>query len=226
MIPLRDDHQSRSFPVVTLLLILVNAYVFIHWQLATGLEETVTQAGFLPIELTSHVRGGWTHLFTGMFMHGGWMHLIGNMWFLWVFGRGVEENCGHGRYLIFYLLCGVAASLAFAALAPKSDIPLVGASGAISGVLGGYLLQHPKARVLSVIPIFGFIRIAQIPAWFFLLYWIGIQIVSQLLATQREGVETSGVAYAAHIGGFLAGLLFIGLFQRGADDRRTLRAVL
>jgi len=220
MIPLRDDQENKVFPLVTFLLIAVNAYVFIVWQMRIGVAESVDYAGFLPLELTSHIRGGWTHLFMAMFMHGGWMHLIGNMWFLWVFGSRVENNCGHLRYLVFYLLCGVLATLAFTALAPHSDVPLVGASGAISGVLGAYLLHHPKARILTFVPIWFFFRLIEFPAWFFLLVWIGLQIFSELRASAAHGMESSGVAYGAHIGGFLAGLILIVLFEKGRDSRR------
>jgi membrane associated rhomboid family serine protease len=222
MIPLRDDQQSRTFPAVTLLLIAVNAYVFAFWQIPMGVNVSVDRAGFLPIELTSHAQGGWTHLFTAMFMHGGWMHLIGNMWFLWVFGRGVEDSCGHIRYLLFYLLCGVAATLAFTALAPNSEIPLVGASGAISGVLGAYLLHFPRARVLTIVPIVGvFIRLMQLPAWMFLLFWIALQIFFQYAALNAHGVHTSGVAYAAHIGGFIAGMGLIVFFEKSPTRARS-----
>ena len=220
MIPLRDDQPTSRFPIITLLLIALNTYVFIHWQLHVGLDESVALAGFLPVELTSHAPGGWTHLFTGMFMHGGWMHLIGNMWFLWIFGNNIEDNCGPFRYLIFYLLCGIAATLAFTAFAPHSSVPLVGASGAISGVLGAYLLHHPRARVLTLIPIWFFFRIIEIPAWFFLLFWIGLQILSEYLASTMHGVETSGVAYMAHIGGFVAGMGLIVFFEQPRGRRR------
>ncbi len=218
MIPLRDDQPKRSFAFVNLLLIALNIYVFIAWQMRVGVDETVMRAGFLPIELTSHEPGGWTHLFAAMFMHGGWMHLLGNMWFLWVFGANIEDNCGHFRYLIFYLLCGIAATLAYTALAPQSEIPLVGASGAISGVLGAYLLHHPQARVLTVVPIFGPIfRIMEIRAWFFLLIWIGLQIISQVLASRAHGDDGGGVAYGAHIGGFIAGMGLIVFFEKGNE---------
>ena len=132
----------------------------------------------------------------------------------WIFGKNIEDNCGHFRYLIFYLLCGVAATLAFTAMAPRSEVPLVGASGAISGVLGAYLLHHPNARVLTLVPFGIFTRLMEIPASAFLLVWIGFQIVSQLLAASTRGVEGSGVAYAAHIGGFVAGLGLIVFFER------------
>src|SRR5258705_9379067 len=201
MIPLRDDPPTERFPIVTILLIALNALVFIGWQLRVGLEHSVDVGGFLPIELTSHTPGGWTHIYTSMFMHGGWMHLIGNMWFLWIFGNNIEDNCGHFRFFAFYILCGAAATLAYTVFAPDSTVPLVGASGAISGVLGAYLLHHPHARVLTLIPFGIFTRLMEIPAWIFLLIWIGFQVVSQLLAASVHGVEGGGVAYAAHIGG-------------------------
>jgi membrane associated rhomboid family serine protease len=147
------------------------------------------------------------------------MHLIGNMWFLWIFGSNVEDNCGPFRYLLFYLLCGVAATLAFTALAPNSQVPLVGASGAISGVLGAYLLHHPNARILTLLPIIIFYRLIVVRAWFFLLVWIGLQIFSQIAATHKHGVESSGVAYAAHIGGFIAGMGLIVFFEKGRRSR-------
>jgi len=220
MIPLRDDQQTERFPIVTLLIIILNAYVFVAWQLRIGLQHSVNLSGFLPIELTSHSPGGWTHILTSMFMHGGWMHLIGNMWFLWIFGSNIEDNCGPFRFLIFYLLCGFAATLAFTALDPRSSIPLVGASGAISGVLGAYLLQHPTARVLTLVPLGIFTRLMEIPAWIFLLLWIGLQILSQVALTSAHGVQTSGVAYAAHIGGFISGMGLIVFFERGRRRRR------
>jgi len=220
MLPLRDDQSTRSFPIITLLLILANVAVFAGWQLRVGLEDSVAMAGFLPEELTTKSSTTWYYIFTSMFMHGGWMHLIGNMWFLWIFGRNVEDNCGAIRYLLFYLLCGVAATLSFTIVDPHSKIPLVGASGAISGVLGAYLLHHPRARVLTVVPLGPFIRLMEIPAWMFFLVWIGLQIGSQILASRTHGVQTSGVAYAAHIGGFLAGMFFVSIFEKGRDSGR------
>ena len=220
MIPLRDDRPLRTFPVITLLIIAANAFVFVGWQLRQGLDESVARAGFLPIELTTHMPGAWPHLFLAMFMHGGWMHLIGNMWFLWIFGSSIEDNCGPIRYLIFYLLCGIASTLAFTAMAPTSNIPLVGASGAISGVLGAYLLHHPRARVLALIPLGPIMRLMEVRAWFFLLVWIGLQIFYQYVTTAAHHRETSGVAYVAHIGGFIAGMGLIVFFEKGRDTQR------
>jgi membrane associated rhomboid family serine protease len=215
MIPLRDDQPTYSFPVVNILIIALNALVFIGWQLKFGLEASVQRAGFLPIEYTEHIPGAWTHVFTSMFMHGGWMHIIGNMWFLWIFGDNIEDICGHFRYLIFYLLCGVAATLAFALISPRSDIPLVGASGAISGVLGAYLLHYPRARVLSLVWLGIFTRLMEIPAWVFLLVWIGFQVFFQV----RDSASRGGVAYGAHIGGFIAGMGLIIFFERSPKKR-------
>jgi membrane associated rhomboid family serine protease len=220
MLPLRDDQPTRSFPFITLLLIAANVLVFAGWQLRVGLEDSVAMAGFLPEELTTRSSTTWYYVFTSMFMHGGWMHLLGNMWFLWIFGKNVEDNCGFFRYLLFYLLCGVAATLAFTIVDPHSKIPLVGASGAISGILGAYLLHHPRARVLTLVPIGPIIRLMEIPAWMFFLIWIGFQVLSQVLASRAHGVATSGVAYAAHIGGFIAGMFLIVFFEKGRDSWR------
>ena len=221
MIPLRDDQPHRTFPFVTLLIIAVNVCVFIGWQLQTGLEQSVSLAGFVPVEFTEHQPGGRTHLLTSMFMHAGWMHLIGNMWFLWIFGNNIEDNCGHFRYLAFYILCGVSATLAYSFFSPDSLIPLVGASGAISGVLGAYLLHHPRARVLTLVPMGFFTQMMEIPAWVFLLVWIGFQIFSQFIAASAHG-HGGGVAYAAHIGGFVAGLGLIFFFEKGRGGPREI----
>jgi membrane associated rhomboid family serine protease len=149
-------------------------------------------------------------ILTSMFMHGGWMHLIGNMLYLWIFGDNVEDSMGHGRFIVFYLLCGVAAALAQAIPEPNSQIPMVGASGAISGVLGAYLLLHPHARVLVAVP-FGFIlHTMRLPAGIVLALWFGLQLFSNLMTQPGEG----GVAFRAHIGGFVAGMLLVGIFKK------------
>ena len=211
MIPLRDDQPTRSFPIVTLLIIAVNAVVFIGWQRSIGIEQSVDRAGFLPIELTSHVAGGWTHVFTSMFMHGGWMHLIGNMWFLWIFGNNIEDNCGPIRYLLFYLLCGIAAIFAQALSTPDSPYPIIGASGAISGVLGAYLLLFPRARVLTLVLLPFFFTTLRMPAMLLLLLWFAVQLISDLAVPDGS----ASVAFRAHIGGFLTGMLLVPFFKRG-----------
>jgi membrane associated rhomboid family serine protease len=225
MIPLYDDREDYRepwrFPVMTVLLIVANVLVFAGWQLRLGLVESVKQAGFLPHEFTSYPLSiwSWRYVFTSMFMHGGFLHLLGNMWFLWVFGDDIEEHCGAIGYLFLYLLSGVAAVLAFTLVAPHADVPLVGASGAISGVLGAYFLQRPDARITTLF-FFPCIWIRDIPGLVFLLYWIVLQVIAQVLASRAHNVEHSGVAYAAHIGGFIAGLILINVFQKTSDDRR------
>ena len=211
MIPLSDDQRTSSFPLVTIAIILVNAVVFIGWQLRIGMEDALGLGAFIPAMLSAHEPGATTRLITSLFMHGGWLHLIGNMWFLWIFGDNVEDACGPLRFLAFYLLCGVAATLAHAWSAPDSVVPLVGASGAISGVLGAYLLKHPRANVRTLIPLGFFTRIVDLPAWVFLLIWMGMQLVFQAASGARGG---GGVAYLAHIGGFVAGMGLIVFFEK------------
>jgi membrane associated rhomboid family serine protease len=145
-----------------------------------------------------------------MFMHGGWMHLIGNMLYLWIFGDNVEDSMGHARFLVFYLLCGIAAVLAQALPDPSSIVPMVGASGAISGVLGAYLLLYPLARVLVVIPLGFILQTMRIPAGIVLLLWFGLQLLSNAMQSAGQG----GVAFRAHIGGFVAGMILIPLFKQ------------
>ncbi len=221
MIPLYDDQPARRPPIITIALIALNVLVFIGWQKASGsggVDRTVLLAGFVPEDLARHQPGAMTHLFTSMFMHGGWMHLIGNMWFLWIFGNNVEDVCGHFRFLCFYILCGAAATLLYTMASPHSEIPLVGASGAISGVLGAYLLKYPRAMVRSLVPLGIFTRIIDIPAFVFLLIWIGMQLYMH--AASRYGGETGGVAYMAHIGGFIAGIVLVWIFQDEAPKRQ------
>jgi len=150
-----------------------------------------------------------------MFLHGGWLHLLSNMWFLWIFGNNIEDSMGHLRFVFFYLTCGVAAALAQVALNPASAIPMVGASGAISGVMGAYLVLYPRVRVYAMVPI-GFIPITiALPAWTMLLYWVGLQIVSGLFGLMSD--ERGGVAVWAHVGGFVAGLVLVKLLARSSD---------
>jgi membrane associated rhomboid family serine protease len=216
MIPLYDDQPSRRPPITTIAIIALNVIVFVGWQL-DDLERSVALAGFVPEALTDEQPGAVTHLITSMFMHAGWMHLIGNMWFLWIFGKNIEDVCGHFRFLAFYLLCGAAAALFFALGSPHSDIPLVGASGAISGVLGAFLLKFPKAKVRALVPLGFFLRVMDVPAFVFLLIWIGMQLYEHL-ASQSGG---SGVAYLAHIGGFIAGIILIFIFQDSSASSRA-----
>ena len=219
MIPLRDDNPSTSKPFVTITFVVMCVLVFL-WQFSLGDagQRAIYALGVIPAVLLGgqhlppelQVVPATATIFTSMFMHGGWMHLIGNMLYLWIFGDNVEDSMGHGRYLVFYLLCGIAAALAQAIPEPNSEIPMVGASGAISGVLGAYVLLHPHARVLVAIP-FGFIlHTVRLPAGLVLALWFGLQLFSNLMTQPGQG----GVAFRAHIGGFIAGMLLVGIFKR------------
>jgi membrane associated rhomboid family serine protease len=216
LIPLSDDNRAHRFPFVTITLIVVNVLVFFFWQVRIGLNQSVMLAGFVPDHLAHGAPGGAVHLFTAMFLHGGLMHLLGNMWFLWIFGDNVEDETGPVRFLVFYLLTGAIATLAHFATAPHSAVPLVGASGAISGVLGGYLVRHPRANIRTLIPLGIFIHVANVPAFVFLFIWMGLQVLSQAMS----GKGGSGVAYLAHIGGFIAGVVLIRCFHTAPRRRR------
>lgn len=215
MIPLADDNPVHRFPRVTVLLIAANLAVYFLWQMRVGLEQSVAIGAFVPLEFQRSAPGAWSALFSSMFMHGGLMHLVGNLWFLWIFGDNIECECGHLRFLMFYLLCGVAATLAHTWQDPRSAVPLVGASGAISGVLGAYLIEHPRAPIRTLIPLGLFTRIIDVPAFVFLFLWIGMQVFSQAMIAGRTG---GGVAYLAHIAGFAAGAALIFVFRQRARD--------
>lgn len=204
MLPISDENPTKRFPIVTILLILANLAVFFAWQMRVGLPKSVALAGLIPTELNPISPPGVTHLFTSMFMHGGIAHLFGNLWFLWIFGDNVEDEIGRIKFVLFFLLSGVAGAAAHVALNAQSSIPMVGASGAISGVLGAYLVLHPSARVKMF---FG-VRFIRVPAWVYLLLWIGLQVLG---LTQASKIAGLGIAYWAHIGGFVAGL-FLSIF--------------
>jgi membrane associated rhomboid family serine protease len=214
--PLYDENPTELRPWMTVLLIALNVAVWILVQGAGSmpvLEQSVAVFGAQPCEVTGAcaVRGlGREALVTSIFMHGGWMHLIGNMFFLWVFGNNVEDSMGHLRFLVFYLVCGLAASAAQVALTPASHIPIVGASGAISGVMGAYILLYPRARVRTYFPPIFFFHL---PAWAFLGIWFLLQLVSGV-GSLGLPEEQGGVAVWAHVGGFVAGLALIRVFDR------------
>jgi membrane associated rhomboid family serine protease len=171
------------------------------------LNQFVTQWGIVPDRLNL------ASLLTSMFLHGGWMHLIGNMLFLWVFGRNIEDLIGGGRFLVFYLLCGLAAAVVHIVFNAYSRMPTIGASGAIAGVMGAYLIKFPRARIITLIPIFFFITTMEIPAAFLLLWWFGIQFLSGFGSLGENDYSGGGTAWFAHIGGFLAGMILIRFFQ-------------
>jgi membrane associated rhomboid family serine protease len=204
MLPISDENPTKRFPAVTVLLILANLAVFFAWQIKVGLPKSVALAGLVPTELHPISQPGVMHLFTSMFMHGGIAHLLGNMWFLWIFGDNVEDEIGRIKFVFFYLLSGVAGAVTHVVLNAQSGIPMVGASGAISGVLGAYLVLHPKARVKMFFGLFLF----RLPAWVYLLIWAGLQGLALTQASKTAGM---GVAYWAHIGGFVAGM-FLSIF--------------
>ncbi len=215
MFPIRDHNPSGRTPYVTFTLIALNVVIFLGYWLTLQTETQINafffQWGLVPENL---MRGqGVATAFTSMFLHAGWMHIFGNMLFLWIFGDNLEDEMGHGGFLLFYLLSGLAAAAAQVAAAPYSPIPMVGASGAIAGVMGGYLLLFPKARV-DVLFIFIIIfRIFPIPAWIVLGVWFAIQLFSGVAVPGDEG----GVAYWAHAGGFAAGVILAlpALLRRG-----------
>jgi membrane associated rhomboid family serine protease len=206
MIPLRSSERTYSTAVVTLVVIALNVVVFLYEITLDPflLNRFILHYGLVPDRL--HVY----QLFTSMFIHGGWLHILGNMWFLWVFGRGVEDAIGHTRYLIFYLACGVAAAVANVLATPFSPVPTVGASGAIAGVMGAYLIKFPRARIVTLVFIIVFFTTLDIPAAFLLLYWFAVQFLSGFGSIGGGSQVARGdVAWFAHIGGFIAGMLLI-----------------
>ncbi|GAP64289.1 hypothetical protein ARMA_2712 [Ardenticatena maritima] len=223
MIPLFDDIPSRRIPWVNYTLILLNVLVFV-WEVSLGpaLEPTIRQIGLVPVRFW-HETGmaRWLPVFTSMFLHGGTFHLFSNMLALWIFGDNVEDRMGHLRYLIFYLLCGVAAALAHVYLNPTSPIPTVGASGAISGVLAAYFVMFPTASVYTLIPLFFFwVEVVRIPAVVYLGIWFFSQLFNGLFALSVNTLQASGgVAWWAHVGGFVAGLVLVWFFRRPPERR-------
>jgi membrane associated rhomboid family serine protease len=233
MFPYRDENPTYTAPVVTVAIIVLNVAV---WVLLEGagtnpaLARSICQLGAIPGELLHTLPPGfevpvgpglscqlssgaaWYTLLTAMFMHGGWLHIIGNMWFLWIFGNNVEDSMGHGRYLAFYVICGVLAGLAQVFATPHSPAPMIGASGAISGVMGAYLVLYPRVRVHTLLFLGFFVTTIAVPAYLMLLYWIFLQFISGVLAA-GAGAQ-GGVAFMAHVGGFVAGVALVKLFAR------------
>ncbi|MFZ8863925.1 MAG: rhomboid family intramembrane serine protease [Thermocrinis sp.] len=213
MIPLKDINPSRSFPIVNLAIILICSVV---WLYEVSLEEYefndfIYNFGLVPVEVFSKPY----QLFTHMFLHGSWLHIIGNMWFLWVFGDNVEDRLGKFKYLLFYVLSGLGAAVVqslVSFLTGGVDVPMVGASGAISGVLGAYLYLFPHARILALVPIFFFLTFMELPAVFFIGMWVFIQIINGLITLPFAGM--GGVAWFAHIGGFFVGYKLVRVFYR------------
>jgi len=214
MIPLYDTARRRRLPLVTWLLIAANVVVFIYeiGFSPAALERFIRTWGLVPAQLFARPQTEWVTMVTSMFLHGGWLHILSNMWVLFIFGDNVEERMGGARYLLFYLLSGVAAALLQSFLLPSSVEPMIGASGAIAGVLGAYLILFPHARVASLVPILFIFTVIQVPATLFLLFWFISQLFSGWLAI--GGAAGSGVAWWAHVGGFLFGMLTVFLFAQ------------
>ena len=226
MIPLRDDNPVRGVPVVTIAIILACAAVFL-WQLSlppSESQQAVFYLGFMPALLFGHAELDgplWVSplgtIFTSMFLHGGFLHLAGNMLYLWIFGDNVEDRVGHGRFVAFYLICGAAAALVQALPDTHSTVPMIGASGAVSGVLGAYVVLYPRANVLVLVPLLFVFYTIRVPAIIVLGFWFAGQLLSSVMAEPGSG----GVAFMAHVGGFIAGALLIRFFLR---ERRRLRS--
>jgi len=230
VIPLKDDNPTLMTPVVTIAIIILNVVVWLYFQ-GGGMSErvlssSVCQLGTIPAEITGMTGdyggvdlgngapcafGGatWVTVFTSMFLHGSWLHLIGNMWFLWLFGNNVEDSMGHSRFLVFYLLGGLVGAATHIFTNADSFIPTVGASGAISAVMGAYLVLYPRVRVQTLFILFIFIKIISIPAWFVLLEFFVLQLLDSMVERPGGG----GVAVWAHIGGFVAGAVLVKLFE-------------
>lgn len=232
MFPYRDENETQRLAIVTGTIVLLNVLAWLFVQGAgssVALARSVCELGLIAGELTGSLPPGTqfpmgeglacatdpgrqlSHVLTHMFLHGSWMHLLGNMWFLWLFGNNVEDSMGRLRFLAFYLLCGLAAAAAQIVTNPSSPVPMVGASGAISGVMGAYLVLYPRVRVYTLVPLGFFITSMALPAWVMLGYWFLIQFVSGLVSVGGEG---GGVAFWAHVGGFVAGLVLVKLFAR------------
>lgn len=219
MIPLRDTPKTKKFPYVNTLLIILNIYVFVQQLALTDAQLTslVVRYGLIPIRLSQslfagNVMAALVSLLTYQFMHGSWLHIGSNMLYLWVFGDNIEDRVGHLKYLFFYLLMGILSGLLQVFLDLNSPIPIIGASGAVAGILGAYLISCPRARVLAIIPIFIVFTITEVPAMLFLGFWFILQLFSGFTSI---GVDVS-IAWWAHIGGFIAGMVLISLFGKRA----------
>jgi len=234
MFPIRDDQPRFSTPFVNYFIIGLNIVVYLlielpaQFQGARGFNVLIAQFGLIPHDLTRAIAGTPQYplsanlltIFTSMFLHADLFHIIGNLWFLWIFGDNIEDYVGHFPYLIFYLLCGVAAAVTDIAIDPLSQMPTIGASGAIAGIMGAYIILYPRARVQTLVVLIVFITFWWLPAWVFLGYWFLIQFIFTSVTATAAHHQTGGVAFAAHVGGFVAGLIMIKIFPRRARSYR------
>jgi membrane associated rhomboid family serine protease len=217
MIPLRDTEPSHSFPFVTVAIIVLNALAFFY-ELSLGPYELnffIAHYGLIP------ARPQLTDLITSIFLHGGWMHFLGNMWFLWIYGDNVEDILGHFNYGAFYLACGVLGSAGHILFSGSSTVPTIGASGAIAGVMGAYMLQFPHSRIVTLVPVFVFLTTMEIPAYLILMYWFVIQFFSGIGSMGHSHLSQGGVAWFAHVGGFLSGMALIKILPTRDVWRRS-----
>ncbi len=219
MIPLYDELPTKKFPIMTVLLILINVAVFIYeLSLGPALDVFVARFGLIPYEIThfadlppQSLHPILLTIFTSMFLHGSFFHIFGNMLYFWIFGNNVEDVMGPIRFLVFYILCGISAAFSQILLSPNSQVPMIGASGAISGVLAAYFVLFPYAKVYTLFWFFIFIRIIPIPAFFVLGFWFLVQLISGISSLGMG--NSGGVAWFVHIGGFIAGLLLVNIFK-------------
>ena len=220
MIPIRDRNPSGTFPYVTIGIIVINVLIFLYeLSLGSGLGEFIMKFGVVPLKVSYYSQAsGLTFINTffpfisSMFLHGGFIHLIGNMWFLWIFGDNIEDKLGHFRFIAFYLLCGIIASSVHVFFNIQSKAPCIGASGAIAGVLGAYMITFPRARVVTIVPLFVFIQVMELPAIVVLGFWFVIQFFNGA-ATITASTSGAGVAWWAHIGGFAAGVIILYIMR-------------
>ncbi len=215
MIPLRDTQPSRTVPVATIAIIAINAAVFLY---EVSLDEfsrnyLIMTYGMIPARLDPIT------LVTSMFLHGGWLHVIGNMWFLWIFGDNIEDILGHGKFVLFYLMAGVAAGIVQVFFNPFSRVPTIGASGAVAGVMGAYILKFPHARILTLVPIFILFTWIELPALVVLGFWVIMQVFSGAASIGYSQLEQGGTAWWAHVGGFAAGMILITLLPTKPPHR-------
>lgn len=209
MFPLRDTQPSYSKPIVTVALIVINILVFLFEFSLDPYSKNAFIGTFGLVPDRFH----FANVLTSMFLHGGWMHVLGNMWFLWIFGDNIEDILGHGKYLLFYLLCGVGAAMTQVYFSPGSRVPMVGASGAIAGVMGAYMMKFPYSRINTLIFLAFFITTVEVPAWVMLIYWFFIQLISGVGSVGYSQVSQGGTAFLAHVGGFVAGIGLIYLMR-------------